>query len=324
MQTQHVQPRRQSDGPPRTADLRQDPSASAGGCNRSVGSFVWLTDALIFYAAHRTVVVYDVERRQSLATILGHQSVVTCVDGILASDDGHQGGALRFFLVSGAADGAVMAWDVLVAVGKCWEDDGRGSKVEAGVGVEVRRLRMVGADGGSDGDGDDDHGDGDDDDGGASLSLETTGPVTGVSCHAHGYGSRKEHVVAVSSGDGGGAVRVLGISAGGVRVLAKVQVGILVQCVRLAGFKAGGDARDEDCSTLVLAGGFVDGSVRLWGMRVEEKDGDEDDEDDEDDEGVEGVEGVDRRLRVVLEVASRDSCCVLRHQHQNWCVVFDI
>lgn len=289
MQTPHVrvQPRRQSDGPPRTADLRQDPSASAGGCNRSVGSFVWLTDALIFYAAHRAVVVYDVERRQSLATILGHQSVVTCVDGVLDSDDGHQGDALRFFLVSGAADGAVMAWDVLV--------DGWGSR------VEVRRLRMVGAD------------DGGADDGGgkAPLSLETTGPVTGVSCHAHGYGygTRKEHVVAVSSGDGGGAVRVLGISAGGVRVLAKVQVGILVQCVRLAGFKAGGDARDEDCSTLVLAGGFVDGTVRLWGMRVE-KAGDED-----------IGEG---RLRVVLEVASRDSCCVLRHQHQNWCVAFDV
>ena len=52
--------------------------------------------------------------------------------------------------------------------------------------------------------------------------------------------------------------------------------------------------------------------------------GSEDDEGGGGVEGVEGVEGVDRRLRVVLEVASRDSCCVLRHQHQNWCVVFDI
>lgn len=262
------------------------PAASSGGCNRSVGSFVWLTNSLLFYAAQRGVVVYDVDRRQSLATLLGHRGVVTCVDGVAVGgggggdtgdggDGGDGGGNDTFWIVSGAADGEVVMWEVEVG------EDG------------ACRARAV-------------------------SQVETAGPVTGVCCCRGSTASRdipatrRGMLVAVASADGGGSVRLLGLGAEGLCVLETVHIGTLVACVCLASLvslvrDAGGESSSgAPSSTLscsmgshVLAGGFVDGSIRLWGLET------------------------DLTARDGVSIV-RSAPCVLRHQHQNWVRAIDI
>lgn len=297
-------------------------SASSGGCNRTVGSFVWLTNSLIFYAAHRTVVVYDVERRQSLATLLGHNAVVTCVDGVHEESLGGNGSS-RFLIVSGAADGAVMAWDVQLTESMPEEHSWSNANENAGTQGSSRPHALCVA----------------------LAGVETTGPVTGVCCHTHSYripgsASRTQHFVAVSSGDGGGAVRLLELSAEGLRTCETIRVGTLVQCVRLVGFKdtddcsmgvntirdgneahaAVRDASSSDSvSVMVLAGGFVDGSVRLWGIGYCWRDvfGDTGDRE----YGGEDRRGAHPGTHAKFHVGDP---CVLRQQHQNWVRAIDI
>lgn len=254
------------------ATLTAVSAASSGGCNRSVGSFVWLTNSLLFYASHRGIVVYDVDRRQSLATLLGHQGAVTCVDGVALGADGADRGDAVFWLVSGSADGAVVMWEVAVASdGAC-------------------RARAV-------------------------SQVETVGPVTGVCCcRGDNPPARDETeretwrklLVAAASGDGGGTVRVFGLSAEGLRVLETVHVGTLVACVCLV-WDGCADMSSSRSSTLspgpdlcVLAGGFVDGSVRLWGL-----------------DAARLCDENDSRV-------GRSAPCVLRDQHQNWVRAIDI
>ena len=242
------------------------PAASSGGCHRTVGAFVWVTNSLILYAAHRGVVVYDVDRRESLGTLLGHAGVVTCVDAVVVDGAcGDSGGTVddvvRCWVVSGAADGTVIGWDLEV-------------------GGAVCRGRAV-------------------------SRVETVGPVTGVSCCGFSEGEvaapaptpengggvgRRTVLVAVSSGDGGGGVRVLGVGGDGFEERSRIDVGTLVECVRLVSSSDGVGGRG-----CILAGGFVDGSVRLWSLEM----------------------GADGSL-------TRSSPCVLRHQHQNWVRAIDI
>ncbi|KAJ1702432.1 hypothetical protein LUZ63_002211 [Rhynchospora breviuscula] len=94
-------------------DLAVEQVFVGAGCNRIVNNVSWGPSGLVAFGAQNAVAIFCPQSAQILTTLPGHKAVVNCTQWVLTNKDIHKVGQKELhYLLSGSADGVIMAWEI--------------------------------------------------------------------------------------------------------------------------------------------------------------------------------------------------------------------
>jgi len=83
------------------------------GCNRVVNNVSWGACGLVAFGAQNAVALFSPQRGEIVTTLPGHKAPVNCTLWLPTKKDVlHVRGRETYYLLSGSADGAILAWKI--------------------------------------------------------------------------------------------------------------------------------------------------------------------------------------------------------------------